>query len=116
MRYLLGAVLAIGLAFVLPARTQTIALPTLKAWSGDFDGMLKRCAIRVLVPFSKTGFYIKKGEMFGIDAEFGEELEQWLNKRHPLKPYSFTLRSSRRRATGGCLTSSPARATWCSAT
>ena len=71
------------------ARAETIALPSLKTWSGDFDGMLKRRAVRVLVPVSKTGFYINKGEVFGFDAEFGEELERWLNKRHPLKPYKL---------------------------
>jgi membrane-bound lytic murein transglycosylase MltF len=89
MRYFLAIVLAAGLALAPGARAETIALPSLKPWSGDFDGMLKRRAVRVLVPVSKTSFYINKGEAFGIDAEYGEELERWLNKRHVLKPYKI---------------------------
>jgi membrane-bound lytic murein transglycosylase MltF len=56
------------------------SLPALKAWTGDFDGMQKRRVIRVLVPYSKTIYFIDKGEQFGTAFEFGREFDKWLNK------------------------------------
>jgi len=37
------------------------SLPILQRWTGDFDQILKRRMLRVLVPFSKTFFFIDKG-------------------------------------------------------
>lgn len=36
--------------------------------------------LRVLVPFSKTFFFIDKGNEHGVSAELGRELEKWINK------------------------------------
>jgi membrane-bound lytic murein transglycosylase MltF len=61
-------------------------LPTNDTWIGDFDGMRERRVIRMLVPFSKTFYFIDKGgEQFGITYEFGKAFEEWLNKRHKTK-------------------------------
>lgn len=57
------------------------ALPKLNNWIGDFDGMMERRAIRILVPYSKTLFFVSKGREYGIIAEIGQELERWINKR-----------------------------------
>ncbi|WP_234683636.1 MltF family protein [Bradyrhizobium monzae] len=67
------------------ADPQVLALPSLKAWQGDFDGMLKRKHVRILVPTDRTSFFIDKGETLGFEAELGAEFENWLNKRHGLK-------------------------------
>lgn len=52
-------------------------------WTGDLDGMVARRTVRLLLPYSKTLFFIDRGQEFGLLAELGRELEQWLNKRHP---------------------------------
>ena len=57
------------------------SLPKLHNWTGDFDGMIERRAIRVLVPYSKTLFFISKGREYGIVAELAQELERWINKK-----------------------------------
>ena len=57
------------------------ALPTLHNWKGDFDGMMERRGIRVLVPYSKTLFFLNKGRQYGVAAELMQEVERWINKR-----------------------------------
>jgi len=59
------------------------ALPTeARDWKGDFDGMLQRRHIRVLVPYSRTLFYNDKGRERGITAECARAFEQYLNKKY----------------------------------
>ena len=60
--------------------SQTTALPTYVRWVGDFDEMERRHLIRFIVPYSKTIFFIDKGEQFGTAAEWGDEFEKWINK------------------------------------
>jgi membrane-bound lytic murein transglycosylase MltF len=67
------------------ADPRVLALPSLKTWQGDFDGMLKRKLVRILVPTDRTSFFIDKGETLGFEAELGAEFESWLNKRHGKK-------------------------------
>jgi membrane-bound lytic murein transglycosylase MltF len=42
--------------------------------------MQQRRKIRLIVPYSKTIFFIDKGEQLGTAAEWGSELDNWLNK------------------------------------
>lgn len=70
-------IVAAGAEHASPAGT---ALPMLKAWTGDLDGMKSRRVIRILVPYSKTIYFIDKGEEFGTAGELGEALSAWLNK------------------------------------
>jgi membrane-bound lytic murein transglycosylase MltF len=66
-----------------PANAPARALPTeAREWKGDFDGMLKRRHIRVLVPYSRTLFYNDKGRERGITAEGARAFEQYLNKKY----------------------------------
>ena len=59
------------------------ALPTeARVWKGDFDGMLERRHIRVLVPYSRTLFYNDKGRERGISAETARAFEQYLNRKY----------------------------------
>ncbi len=59
------------------------ALPTqTKAWQGDFDGMVKRRHIRVLVPYSRTLYYNDKGRERGISADLVRDFEQYINKKY----------------------------------
>jgi membrane-bound lytic murein transglycosylase MltF len=64
-----------------PANKQR-ALPTqAKEWKGDFDGMVKRRMIRVLVPYSRSLYYNDKGRERGITADFVRDFEQYINRK-----------------------------------
>lgn len=66
-------------------------LPTTDTWYGDLDGMRKRKSIRILVPYSKTFYFIDKGgKQFGATYDTGRTFEDWLNKQDKAK----TLRTS----------------------
>jgi membrane-bound lytic murein transglycosylase MltF len=56
-------------------------LPVNDVWTGDLDGMQDRKRIRILVPFSKTFYFIDKGRQYGITYDLGAEFGVWLNKR-----------------------------------
>ena len=56
-------------------------------WTGDFDVLLKRRVIRMLVPYSPTLFYHDRGQARGIVAEASAELEAYLNKKFPDKAF-----------------------------
>jgi membrane-bound lytic murein transglycosylase MltF len=46
----------------------------------DLDAMKQRRIVRVLVPFSKTIYFVDKGRQFGTAVEFGLALEKHLNR------------------------------------
>jgi len=56
------------------------------AWKGDLDGMIRRRRIRVLVPYSKTLYFIDKGQPRGIAYDafklFEDDLNKSLGKGH----------------------------------
>lgn len=54
----------------------------LKPWKGDFDQMLERRLIRVLVPYSRTLYFVDKGRERGVTAELMREFEAHLNKKY----------------------------------
>lgn len=53
---------------------------TLKPWTGDLDGMVKRRQIRVLVSYSKTHYFIDRGTQRGIVYDAFRLFEDDLNK------------------------------------
>ena len=53
-----------------------------RPWTGDFDGMLERRMIRVLVPYSRTLYYNDKGRERGLTADAVREFEQYINLKH----------------------------------
>ena len=78
-----GAAWAQAAASAPASATKLRALPTeARVWKGDFDGMLERRHIRVLVPNSRTLFYNDKGRERGITAETARAFEQYLNKKY----------------------------------
>jgi membrane-bound lytic murein transglycosylase MltF len=60
-------------------------LLTNEPWLGDLDGMRKRRAIRMLVPYSKTFYFVDRGKQFGATYDVGRAFEEWLNKREKTK-------------------------------
>jgi membrane-bound lytic murein transglycosylase MltF len=53
-----------------------------KPWTGDFDQMLERRVIRVLVPYSRTLYFNDKGHERGITADTVRDFERWINKKY----------------------------------
>jgi len=53
-----------------------------KLWKGDFDAMLERRTIRVLVPYSRSLYYLDKGRERGLTAELVRDFERYINKKH----------------------------------
>lgn len=52
-----------------------------KPWIGDFDGMVKRRVVRVLVPYSKTFYFVDRAVQRGIAFEVTQLLEADINKK-----------------------------------
>lgn len=67
------------------------SLPQLLPWTGDFDGIQKRRVVRILVPYSRTLFFIDRGRQYGVVAELGQRLETWLNVRHKTRALGITV-------------------------
>ncbi|NOV22977.1 transporter substrate-binding domain-containing protein [Cupriavidus necator] len=68
---------------------QSMAFPKARALdlanqprTGDFDAMLKRRVIRVLVPYSRTLYFSDKGHERGLTAELVRDFERYLNKTY----------------------------------
>ncbi|MGC9457163.1 MAG: transglycosylase SLT domain-containing protein [Halothiobacillaceae bacterium] len=61
-------------------------------WTGDFDAMIDRRMIRVLVPYSRTLYFNDHGRERGLSAELVRDFEQFVNRalgtnRHPVTVY-----------------------------
>jgi len=52
----------------------------LKPWSGDLNEMKERKLVRILVPYSKSIFFIDKGRQYGTAVELGQAFEEQLNR------------------------------------
>ncbi|WP_082038084.1 transglycosylase SLT domain-containing protein [Flavihumibacter solisilvae] len=53
-----------------------------KLYTFDFDSMLKRRLVRVLVPYSRTLFFNDKGIERGVTADNFREFERFLNQKY----------------------------------
>ena len=91
---LASLVLAIGASAETPAKappgpaskSEARRLATqAKQWTGDFDGMLERRMIRVLVPYSRSLYFSDKGRERGIIADNVRDFERWINKKYAKK-------------------------------
>ena len=56
-----------------------------KQWTGDFDGMVKRRKIRVLVVHNKMMFFFDKARIRGLTYEAFREFETYINKKLKLR-------------------------------
>jgi membrane-bound lytic murein transglycosylase MltF len=67
-------------------------LPANDIWTGDLDGMKERKRIRILVPFSKTFYFVDKGgRQSGMTYDAGTEFGAWLNKRIKTKNIKVSI-------------------------
>ncbi|MDT3776814.1 lytic transglycosylase F [Nitrospira sp. MA-1] len=57
----------------------------LKPWTGDWDGMVSRNQVRVLVPFSKTYYFLDRGRQRGLTYDlmkiFAKQINQDLQRK-----------------------------------
>jgi membrane-bound lytic murein transglycosylase MltF len=53
-----------------------------RPWQGDFDAMLERRKIRVLVPYSRTLYYVDKGHERGVAADLLRDFERYINNKY----------------------------------
>jgi hypothetical protein len=87
------SLIALAIGSVSPTLAQSLTsqrfvLPTKRDWT-DFSAMLKRRTLRILVPYSKTLFFVDRGRQMGVVAEFGRALEDWINARYKFKTLRF---------------------------
>jgi membrane-bound lytic murein transglycosylase MltF len=90
---LLGAALALTLLSPSSANAQAAPAPTTprqlslenRSWRGDFDSMLAHRRIRVLVPYSRTLYFVDKGRERGLTADLARDFEQYLNRKYAKK-------------------------------
>jgi membrane-bound lytic murein transglycosylase MltF len=86
-RILLGSMIIASIFFAVGSQAsgeegvpQAIARALPKPHVGDLDTMTKLRLIRILVPYSKTIYFLDTGRQFGTAVEFGTALEAELNK------------------------------------
>ena len=73
---------------------------------GDFDAMLERRVVRVLVPYSRTLYFNDRGRQRGLTADTLRDFEVFLNKKYPHKTQPivvFALPTTRERMLGGLI-------------
>jgi membrane-bound lytic murein transglycosylase MltF len=51
-------------------------------WSGDYDGMVERRVIRVLVVPNKMLYFVDQGRHYGVNVDSFKEFEEFINKKH----------------------------------
>ncbi len=64
-----------------PAAPPTSYMATAKPWTGDFDEMVKRRRIRILTPYSRTHFFVDRGQPRGLVQDMAAKLEDTINLR-----------------------------------
>ena len=71
-----------------PKKVETLADVTKQKFTGDFDEMIQRRLIRVLVTYSKTHYFVDRGTQRGLTYEafrlFEDDLNKKLKKKHIL--------------------------------
>ena len=53
-----------------------------KVWTGDFDKLLARRMIRVLVPYSRSLYFNDRGHERGLAADLVREFERYVNQKY----------------------------------
>ena len=54
----------------------------IKPWKGDFQQMLDRKLVRVLVPYSRTLYFNDKGTERGLTVETVRDFERYINRKY----------------------------------
>ena len=74
------------------ARAPAVTVPAgLVTWTGDLPALVEKRAVRMLVVYSKTFYFIDKGQQRGITYDLGMELEKQLNATNKDKSRPFRV-------------------------
>ncbi len=89
----------------IPAEPPALVAEMLEPFHGDFDAMVEKREIRVLVTHNKTNFFLDGGTQRGITAEALREFESALNRelklgRRPLHVAAIPVLRCNRVLTG----------------
>jgi len=82
LAFALGTALAADKPAAAPAAKPRQLSLEVKPWKGDFEQMLERRVIRVLIPYSRTLYYVDAGHERGITAELARDFEQYVNRKY----------------------------------
>jgi membrane-bound lytic murein transglycosylase MltF len=63
------------------AEAQVAKNDLIKAWTGDYDAMVKRRQMRVLVVPNKMYYFLDRGHPRGVNVDLFREFEKFVNKR-----------------------------------
>jgi membrane-bound lytic murein transglycosylase MltF len=67
------------------------ALLVNEPWTGDFDEMAKKRKIRVLVTYSKTFYFLDRGQQRGITYDLLDEFEKFVNQKLKAKTLKINV-------------------------
>ncbi len=73
--------LLLSLVYVSQTKAVESILDLEQKWTGDFDGMVERHKIRVLVPYSKTFYFLDGARQSGVTYDLIVIFEDWLKKK-----------------------------------
>jgi len=80
-RSLLGSVPALLIVGRATAQAEKIELQAnLGIWTDDFEELLNRRVIRMLVPYGRTLFFQDRGTVYGATVHAAQLLETWINR------------------------------------
>lgn len=80
---ILGVLLLMSLAFAATGTSTACAkdIELIKLWTGDYDGMVERRQVRVLVVPNKMYYFLDRGHARGVNVDMFREFEKFINKR-----------------------------------
>jgi len=78
--YLFATFLVLTL-FAQPFLAESDVMRIDKKWAGDFDGMVERRMIRVLVTYNRTNYFLDKGAQRGATYEAMTAFEKHINEK-----------------------------------
>src|SRR5262249_13713451 len=87
----LVALLAIAPGLAEAQRPPTALEYRSQPWLGDFDGMVERRLVRVLVPYSRTLYFNDKGAQRGLTAAAVRDFERFLGDKLKLRGRLVTV-------------------------
>ncbi|MBG6158098.1 membrane-bound lytic murein transglycosylase MltF [Labrenzia sp. EL_159] len=90
--FILPAILVNASAFADDTQlAESLEATLTERFNGDFEAILERGYLRVLIPFSKTGFFIDKGVQRGSSVDLMTELGKHLDELHGKKVADFEI-------------------------
>lgn len=73
------------------AGAQTENIDLVKTWTGDYDGMVKRRRVRVLVVPNKMYYFVDLGQQRGVYVDLFREFEKYINRQVKTGPRTIRV-------------------------